>query len=85
MRCRMKYRVILHRVVTARDNMYVGTCICVQSIPTSQSYTCAYFLHKLLRLSMTSLICIDSAYDVACHKYNTRPPQGRARVDCLMN
>ena len=45
------------------------------------------FLTQIIfaRLSMTSLICIDSAYAVAWHAYSTKPPQGRASADCLMN
>ena len=45
------------------------------------------FLTQIIsvRLSMISLICIDSAYAVACHTYSTKPPQGRASADCLMN
>ena len=46
-----------------------------------------YLLAQMIfvRLSMTSLICIDSAYAVACHTYSTKPLQGRASADCLMN
>ena len=45
------------------------------------------FLTQIIsvRLTMTSWICIDSAYAVACHAYSTKPPRGRASAEYLMN
>ena len=92
MRCYVKYQVILDRVVAARVSIYVSTCICVQVRQCTVYphypviHICIFLTQALsVRLSKTPLICIDSAYDVACHTYSTRPPQGRANADCLMN
>ena len=92
MRCSMTYQVILDRVVAARAFMYVSTCICVQVRQCTVYphypviHICIFLTQTLsVRLGKTPLICIDSAYDVACYTYSTRPPQGRGNADCLMN